>query len=134
MEALGAKHQKDHEPVVVGACLGNATLLPHQRPAAITAYNVLGMQNSAITLLTLGDDHMHAIMVLVYLLGTPPIQHADFRDLGSTRPEHCLCCVLRQSFVIGEIEWSYELPLKPVVGIAPQQAPVRRQAPDAVFA
>jgi hypothetical protein len=78
------------------------------------------MQNSAVILLTLRDDDMHAIMILIYLLSVPPIECNHFRDLGGTLPEHGLCRILRQPLIIREIEWSYEFPLKPIVGVAPK--------------
>src|SRR5688572_7803503 len=92
------------------------------------------MQNLALILPTPRDDYMHAISVLVYLLGVPPIERAHVRDLGGTLPEHGLSCILRQPLVVGEVEGPDELPLKPVVGIAPQQGPIRRQSTNAKFA
>ena len=74
------------------------------------------------------------MIVLAHVLGAPAVQRLHAREFGNPPAQRRFHGVLRQSFVVREIERPDQLALQPVVAVVAQQRAVGRQAADPVFA
>ena len=117
VQLMRAKHQQNHQAVVVGQCLRDAGLLAHFGAAAVTAHRKGGPECASLLALALGHRDADTVIVLRDGLCIPAEQRLHRWQLGQALTQHIFSCVLRQAFVGAKIIGLDQLALQPVVGI-----------------
>ena len=117
VQLMRAKHQQNHQAVVVGQCLRDAGLFAHFGTAAITTHRKGGPERASLLALALGHRDADAVSVLRDGLCIPAEQRLNRWQLGHALTKHVFSCVLRQAFVGAKVIGLDQLALQPVVGI-----------------
>ena len=133
VEAGGAEHQQHHQPVMIRPGLGDAGLFAHDRAAAVAPHDVIRAQDPFRSI-AIDDIDACAVLVRMHRLAGPAVQGFDGPDMRRPLAQYGLGGILRQPFIVREIERTHEFALQPVVAVAARQRAVARHASDAVFA
>src|SRR5438876_3984146 len=119
---------------MIGQGLGDTGGLPDQRSAAVATDDMIGFYRAPATAVALGDHDLRALPVLRDLFGAPAITGLDHRQLADATAQHGFGLVLRQPFVVGEVKWTHQFALHPIVVIAAEQRAIGGDAADAIVA
>ena len=128
-----AEHQQHHQAVVVRAGLGDAGLFAHDGATAVASDDVGRAHRSPLAAIARGKGDGRSVVVLHDLIHGPAVERFDRRQFGNAMAQHRLGLVLRQPFVVGEVERPHQFALQPVIVIAADERAIGGHAADSVF-
>src|SRR5262245_21579379 len=99
VQAVRAKHQQHHQPIMVRQGLADAGLGAHPRTAPVAANDILGAQRAPTSSSALREQDLYVACVLAHHLGTPAIERGHARKLLCAPAQDGLGRILRQALI-----------------------------------